>query len=91
MAAGRYAIVDNTNTVQNVVSWDGTSKWAVPANCSVVGPTAGAGPGDTYNPVTGQFTSSTGQNNGSVNPLTSTITQTAGTIGSTVGATKIVS
>jgi hypothetical protein len=39
---GRYAVIDNTGTVTNVVEWDGVATWSPPAGSTVVPLPAGS-------------------------------------------------
>jgi hypothetical protein len=49
-----YAIIDSTNTVSNVVVWDGKPPWTPPQDCAAVAiPKGSAGIGWTY--VDGEF------------------------------------
>lgn len=48
-----YAIVDTTNTVVNIIEWDGQASWRPPARHIAVPLTSGAGIGWSF--VDGQF------------------------------------
>jgi hypothetical protein len=52
--AGTYALVDSTDTVQNIIVWDGVSQYTPPPGEVTVPLTSGAGIGWTY--ANGTFT-----------------------------------
>lgn len=50
----RYAVIDGTNTVTNVIKWDGNAPWSPPAGCiAVLSSTANIG--CSYDPDSGEF------------------------------------
>ena len=50
----RYAIVNGSNQVINIVIWDGVSQWSPPKGCTPVLSTS-ANIGCTYDPDEGTF------------------------------------
>lgn len=53
---GRYAVVDSTGTVTNIVEWDGQAAWAPPPGSTAVPIPAGSTVGAGWTYANGVFT-----------------------------------
>ena len=51
----RYAVINSSNVVVNVIIWDGVSPWSPPSGCIVVPEGQGAMIGGTYDPASQTF------------------------------------
>lgn len=51
----RYAIVNDNGDVENVIVWDGKSRYEPPAKTQLIVASDSAGPGDKYDHNTGTF------------------------------------
>jgi len=76
----RHALIDSGNNVVNVIEWNTTNLWAVPAGMQLVPAQPQTQIGDTWNPVSHAFSS------GGVGVA---VAQSNGTVGSVSGGVVV--